>query len=105
MSGNNHNSARVELEPPTFSPPPEMRERYLSTRRAEIEDMLDHARNGEWKPVMVVANHVRGTGGMFGFDDMGAAAENLVKAVQNGDAKSFEFMEKYAEAVNASHVL
>lgn len=98
-----HNDARV-LEPPTFSPPPEMRERYLSSRKAEIEDMLYSARNGEWKPVMKTANHVRGTGAMFGFENIGTAAENLVKAVQNGDSKSLEFLEKYAEAVNASYV-
>jgi hypothetical protein len=100
----NRDCARIELDPPTFSPPPEMRARYLEKRKAELDDLIDHARNGEWKPVMTVAGHVRGTGAMYGFENIGTAAENLVKAVQNGDAKSIEFMEKYAEAVNASYV-
>ena len=109
VNNNNNNnkkrdSTRFVLDPPTFSPPPEMRANYLGSRKAEIEDMLDHARNGEWKPVMNIANHVRGTGAMFGFENIGDAAENLVKAVQNGDAKSLEFMVKYAEAVGAAYV-
>ena len=102
--GKNRDGVRVVLDPPTFSPPPEMRTRYLDSRKAELEDLIDHARNGEWKPVMNTVGHVRGTGAMFGFENIGTAAENLVRAVQNGDAKSLEFMEKYAEAVRASYV-
>ncbi len=107
MNANNHNhrdSTRIVLDPPTFTPTQEMRANYLASRKAEVEDLLDHARNGEWKPVMTQMNHVRGTGAMFGFENIGLAAENLVKAVQNGDAKSLEFMVTYAEAVNASYV-
>ncbi len=97
-------STRIILDPPTFSPPPEMRAAYLERRREELESLLDHAGAGEWKPVMTVANHVRGTGAMYGFGDIGKAAEGLVRAVQQGDAKSLEFMNRYAKAVGEAYV-
>ena len=97
-------STRIIVDPPTFAPPPDMREGYLERRKAELEEMLDNARAGEWKPVVSIANHVRGTGAMYGFLNIGLAAENLVKAVQNGDAKSLQFMEDYARVVDESYV-
>lgn len=108
MDTNNQNSgrdsARVVIDPPTFSPPREMRSGYLNQRKSELEEMLVSARAGEWKPVLTIANHVRGTGAMYGFANIGDAAENLVKAVQNGDSKSIEWMEAYADAVKKSYV-
>ncbi len=100
----NRESTRIILSPPTFSPPPEMRAAYLDRRRREIDSLMDHARAGEWKPVMAAANHVRGTGAMYGFIAIGGAAEELVKAVQNGDAKSLEYMTNYANAVGEAYV-
>lgn len=81
-----------------------MREAYLGRRKGELESMLEQAQNGEWKPVMNVINHVRGTGAMFGFVHVGIAAENVVKAVQNGDAKSLEQLEEYARIVRETDV-
>lgn len=107
MSSNNNSrreSIRVVLDPPTFAPPPEMRAAYLERRRAEIDAMLDHAHASEWRPVVAIANHVRGSGAMYGFKNIGDAAENLVKAVQNGDAKSIDFMKAYAKTVVESYV-
>lgn len=97
-------STRFVIEPPTFSPPPEMRKSYLERHKAELDMMLDSAKNGEWKPVVNIGNHVRGTGAMYGFPNMGAAAEELIKAVQNGDANSLEYLEAYARAVRESYV-
>lgn len=97
-------STRIVLDPPTFSPSQEMRAAYLERRKGELDALLDHARAGEWKPVMTVANHVRGTGGMYGFGEVGKAAAELVRAVQNGDAQSLEFMQTYADAVSAAYV-
>ena len=97
-------SVRIILDPPTFSPSAEMRRDYLKRRMAELEAMLDSAKSGEWKPVVNVANHVRGTGAMYGFGNIGLAAENLVKAVQNGEPKSLEFMDVYAQVVRESYV-
>lgn len=97
-------SSRVILDPPTYSPPPEMRAGYLERRKSELDAMLDNARRGDWKPVMTIANHIRGTGAMYGFDSIGNAAENLVKAVGNGDPKSLEYMEEYVTAVKKSSV-
>lgn len=97
-------SVRIILDPPTFSPPAEMRREYLGRRAAELEAMLDSAKAGEWKPVINIANHVRGTGAMYGFGNIGLAAENLVKAVQNGDPKSLEFMDIYAQTIRESYV-
>lgn len=103
-SNGKRDSTRLILDPPTFSPPPDMRGGYLERRKAEVESMLDCARAGEWKPVMTIANHVRGTGAMYGFESMGMAAEELVKAVQNGESRSLELMEEYARIVDASYV-
>lgn len=97
-------STRVAIDPPAFSPPREMRVGYLARRKDELELMLDQARAGEWKPVMTIINHVRGTGVMYGFDNMGLAAEEVMKAVQSGEAKSFALLEGYAKAVNESYV-
>lgn len=100
----NRDSTRIILDPPTYAPPPEMRAAYLERRKSEIDALLDYARAGDWKPVMVVANHVRGTGAMYGFVAVGNAAEELAKAVQGGDANSLEFMEAYAKAVTEAYV-
>ena len=97
-------STRIILDPPTFSPPPEMRAAYLDRRKGELDSLLDHAKEGEWKPVMMVANHVRGTGVMYGFSNIGRAAEELVRAVQQGDANSLEYMNHYAKAVGEAYV-
>lgn len=97
-------SGRIVLDPPAFSPPPEMRKGYLGRRRDELDMLLVSGRGGEWKPVMTVASHVRGTGAMYGFANIGDAAENLAKAVQNGAANSLEFLEQYAKTVNESYV-
>lgn len=100
----NRDSTRIVLDPPTYTPPPEMRAAYLDKRKAEIDTLMDHARAGEWKHVMTAVNHVRGTGEMYGFDKIGDAAEAVVKAVQNGDASSLTFMEDYARIVGESSV-
>lgn len=92
-------STRIVLDPPTFSPPVEMREEYLNSHKAETDNMLDDARAGEWKPVMSIANHVRGTGAMYGFPAMGDAAESLVKAVENGYADSLDYLNEYVRVV------
>lgn len=97
-------STRIILDPPTFMPPPEMRAGYLERRKAELDTLLDHARASEWKPVVAVANHVRGSGAMYGFKNIGEAAENLVRAVQNGDAKSLDFLETYVKTVSESYI-
>lgn len=76
-----------------------MRECYLVQRRAELEAMFDSAKVGVWKPVINIANHVRGTGSMYDFATIGTAAENLAKAIQNGDMKCTEYLEAYAKAV------
>lgn len=100
----NRDSTKVAIDPPTFSPPKEMRAEYLEKRKNELDAMLFQARGGEWKPVMVIINHVRGTGAMYGFENIGNAAEEVGKAVQNGNAKSFELLERYAVIVNESYV-
>ena len=100
----NRSTTRLVLDPPSFVPPPEMRRDYLELRKAELESMFDGAANSEWKPVNIIANHVRGTGEMYGFPNIGAAAENLARAIQNGDAACMDFLNKYATAVNESFV-
>lgn len=92
-------SARIELDPPTFSPPPEMRSSYVKMRCSELEAMEDTARNGVWKPVDLIANHVRGTAAMYGFAGIGEAAENLAKAIQNGDPKCLDYLQVYVDTV------
>lgn len=99
-SGSNKKTTRLILDPPTFSPSREMCAEYLAKRKSEVGDMLDSAREGEWKPVMTIANHVRGTGAMYGFPGIGDAAEALVKAVQNGYANSDSYLEAYVGKVN-----
>lgn len=94
----------ILLDPPTFVPPPEMRGGYLARRRAELEAMFDSARAGVWKPVITIANHVRGTGRMYNFAAIGDAAENLAKAIQNGDMKCMEYLETYAKVIGDAKV-
>lgn len=100
----NLDSTRIVVDPPPFSPPREMRAGYLERRKAELEQMLEQAETGEWKPVMVIINHVRGTGAMYGFDNLGCSAENVVRAVQNGEAASLDLLREYARAVSESYV-
>ena len=102
--GRRRDSTRIVIDPPTFSPPPEMRSKYLEERKSELDTLLVSAHAGEWKPVLTVANHIRGTGAMYGFANIGDAAENLVKAVQNGESKSIELMEIYADVVRNSYI-
>lgn len=97
-------NGKALLHPPTFSPPADMRGEYLNRRKSEIEGMFDNARNGEWKPVVAIINHVRGSGVMYGFPNIGAAAEALSRAIQNGDGKSIEYLAEYARMVNEANV-
>lgn len=95
-----HDTTRIALEPPTFSPPREMREEYLAARKNELDVLLFQAQENDWRTVMLTINHVRGSGAMYGFEAAGNAAEEVSKAVQNGDAKlSRAAMEAYADAV------
>ena len=107
--GSETNSARKDsvhiiLDPPTFSPPPEMRKCYLDKRMEELDSMLDHARMDEWKPVVEIVSHVRGTGAMYGFKNIGDAAENVMRAVQNGEDGSLSCLEEYVITVRGSYV-
>ena len=106
VSGNakKKDSTRIILAPPTFSPPPEMRKGYLERRQAELESMLDYARAGEWKPVVNIVNHVRGTGSMYGFPNINTTAEELSKAIQNGDSNCLEYLDTYIRSVRESYV-
>ena len=97
-------STRITLDPPTYSPTSELRAKYLQRHKDELESLRDHAEAEEWKPIMTIANHVRGTGAMYGFPDMGEAAENLVKAVQGGEANPMEYLEEYIKSVSESYV-
>lgn len=97
-------SERIILDPPTFSPPPDMRRNYLDARKSEIEAMFDTARMGVWKPVVTIVNHIRGTGKMYGFPAIGDAAESLAKAIQNGDMKCMDYLQAYAKAVDEAVV-
>ena len=98
----NRKSSRIILNPPTFSPPADMRKGYLERRKAELDTLLANAKDGEWKPVENAANHVRGTGAMYGFEAIGGAAETLVRAIQNNDANCAGLLEKYVATVNES---
>lgn len=89
---------------PAYSPSREMRTGYLERRRAELDMLIVSARAGEWKPIVAVVNNVRGTGAMFEFPNIGEAAENLLKAVQNGDPDSPALVDVYVKAVNESYV-
>lgn len=97
-------TTKVILDPPAFSPPPEMRQGYLAKRNAALENLLDSVREGGWKTVYAEVNHVRGTGAMYGFPNMGAAAEALFKAIQKGDAKCRDYLNEYVETVRNSYV-
>lgn len=97
-------TTRMVLNPPTFSPPVEMRKDYLDRLKAQLGTMIGCGKVDEWKPIVTIANHVRGTGAMYGFANIGDAAENLARAIQNGEAKSYEFLEEYAKVVNESYV-
>ncbi len=98
-------SARIVLDPPTFSPPEEMRTGYLGKRKHELDAILFQAKENDWKSVMVTINHVRGSGAMYGFEAIGGAADDVAKAVQNGEKdKSLELLHAYADAVNNSNV-
>lgn len=103
-SDNMQQTTRVVLDRPTFSPPPDMRGEYLERRKSEIDGMFDNARNGEWKPVLAIANHVRGSGAMYGFPNLGSAAEALSRAIQNGDEKSIDHLAEYAGVVKESYI-
>lgn len=85
-------------------PSPEMRAAYLERHKAELDSLLEKARAGEWKQVYSAANHVRGSGAMYGFKSIGEAAENLSKAIQNGETNCLELMETYAKVVAESYV-
>ena len=98
------NSTHIILDPPAFAPPAEMRKKYLDRRLLESDVMLDQANAGEWKAVMVIINHVRGTGAMYGFPNIGDAAETLSRAVQNGEADCLPYLEKYVATVRESYV-
>lgn len=101
----NRDTTRISLEPPTFSPPKEMRGEYLGKRKRELDAVLFQAGENDWKSVMIIINHVRGSGAMYGFDALGNAAEEVAKAVQNGEKdKSLELLRAYADAVNNSSV-
>lgn len=106
--GNNslrdRDTSRIILDPPTFSPPPEMRKGYLDRLNAEIDMMLGCAKVEEWKPIFTIVNHVRGTGAMYGFDNIGDAAEELAHAIQNGETRRYDLLEKYAKIVKESYV-
>lgn len=97
-------TTQVFLDPPTFSPPPEMRRDYLQRLKDQIDMMLGCAKVEEWKPIFAVVNHVRGTGAMYGFENIGDAAEELARAIQNGEPQRYELLERYAKIVNESYV-
>ncbi|MDR1613458.1 MAG: hypothetical protein LBT97_11860 [Planctomycetota bacterium] len=87
-----------------FHPSREMRQSYLDARKGELEAFLAFAKGNVWKEVIVAANHVRGTGAMYGFVNIGDAAEDLAKAIQNGDPKCLDLAFAYADAVSAAYV-
>ncbi len=101
---NARETTRVLLDTPTFSPPREMRADYLNRRKAELENLLFQARENNWKQVVGTVNHVRGSGGMYGFPAISAAAESVVLAVQGGNPKSLDVLLAYAEAVGGTSV-
>ncbi len=98
------NNTRLLEARPLYTPPKELREAYLASRRSELEALVSMARENEWKYVVTTAHHVRGTGAMYGFANIGTAAENLCKAIQNGDPNCRELLEKYVNAVNEAYV-
>ncbi|MDR1535143.1 MAG: Hpt domain-containing protein [Planctomycetota bacterium] len=90
------------LDPPAFAPPLEMREAYLRRRRDELGELRQGAGRGDWLLVRITANHVRGTGAMYGFPDIGSAADKLADALQNEDSGCRDCLENYVRAVNES---
>ncbi len=92
-------STRLVLDPPTFSPTTEMRAEYLRKRKDELDTLLFQAGENDWKSVIVVVNHIRGTGAMYGFEAIGDAADTVVRAVQNGNTECRELLQVYAETV------
>lgn len=101
---NRDSTTRIAIDPPAFAPPPKMRREYLEARKSELDALLFQAGGNDWKPVMLVINHVRGSGAMYGFGAVGSAAEEVFRAVQGGDAKSLELLQAYAEAVRGASV-
>ncbi|MDR2391238.1 MAG: hypothetical protein LBE84_06145, partial [Planctomycetota bacterium] len=92
------------LSPPAFEPSCAMRGGYLKRRKTELDAIMEQARKGEWRPIQEMANHVRGTGAMYGFPNIGLAAENLAKGLQNGDPDCRTLVDLYAKAVAESYV-
>ncbi|MDR1521014.1 MAG: hypothetical protein LBU23_12870 [Planctomycetota bacterium] len=101
--GETRENGPAKLDPPAFNPPPEMRSAYLARRRGELDALRLCARRGDWRPVSVTANHVRGTGAMYGFPNIGEAAEKLAKAIQNEESNCLDLAEGYFRAVNESY--
>ena len=89
---------------PVFTPSLDMRRDYLNRRRSELEALLNSGRGNEWKYVSPIAHHIRGTGGLFGFDHICEAAENLAQAIQNADPNCMQYLELYAKAVEEAYV-
>lgn len=101
---NNGYASRLLSSRPVFTLPSDMRQGYLSRRRGELEALTSSAKGNEWKYVIKLAQHVRGTGRMYGFDNIGDAAEELCKAIQSADPKCMEYVVRYAEAVHEAYV-
>lgn len=96
--------ARLLAEKPVYVVPREMRAEYLAHRRSELDALISSAKGNEWKYVITIAHNVRGTGRMYGFDNIGDAAEELHKAIQNADSNCYRFVEKYETAVREAYV-
>ena len=89
---------------PVFMPPPEMRRDYLKRRRSELDALLSSGRGNEWKYVVTFVQHVRGTGGMYGFVNIGDTAASLYRAIHAGDPNCMQHLESYARAVEEAYV-
>ena len=89
---------------PIFAPSFDMRRDYLNRRRSELEALLNSGRGNEWKYVIPLAHNIRGTAGLFGFDSICEAAENLASAIQNADPLCMHYLEIYAKAVEEAYV-
>ncbi len=97
-------STRITLEPPAFSPTREMRGEYLGKRKNEIDTLLFQAKENDWKGVILVLNHIRGSGAMYGFEAIGNAADDVVRAVQNGKTECRDLLRIYAGTVAAANL-
>lgn len=97
-------NSRLLAERPLFSPSADMRRGYLTRRRGELAALVSSAKGNEWKYVVIIAHHVRGTGSMFGFPNIGETAENLCRAIQNAEPNCMDYVNLYAKAVNESYV-